>query len=151
MEPFKVLIELGLLDWSCIWLGFNRGWVSREDVYDYAISLLEGGEFSENVAILAGGRYLDEKEFESLILREIKSDDQVESLDKWRLAHLLSIASSSDSLDEKVCKLQEVYAEFGYPEDMMSCSIYSSEHICPLEVMNAVIKKLKQNMLPLQS
>ena len=66
MEPFKVLIELGLLDWSCIWLGFNRGWVSRENVYDYAISLLEGGEFSENVAILAGGRYLDEKEFESL-------------------------------------------------------------------------------------
>ena len=84
-------------------------------------------------------------------MREIKSDDQVESLDKWRLAHLLCIASSSDSLDEKVCKLQEVYAEFGYPEDMISCSIYSSEHVCPLEAMNAVIKKLKQKMLPFQS
>ncbi|MBM1185043.1 hypothetical protein H4P02_23240, partial [Pseudomonas lundensis] len=113
MEPFKVLIELGLLDWSCIWLGFNRGWVSRENVYDYAISLLEAGEFSENVAILAGGRYLDEKEFESLILREIKSDDQVESLGMLRSTCRAAAAS---------CNFPGTYSVIGRKVTEKSCT-----------------------------
>ena len=145
MDPLEVLGEFRLLDWSSIWLGYKRGWVRREDISEYAISQLGDESSSESVAILAGGNYLSDEEFEGIVLNEINSHDEAGSLDKWRLAFLLCTAASNDSYDEKVSKLQEVYAEFGYPEDMASCCIYSSDEVCPLEAMNAVVKDLKIN------
>ena len=145
MDPLEVLGEFRLLDWSSIWLGYKRGWVRREDICEYAISQLGDESSSESIAILAGGNYLSDEEFEGIVLNEINSHDEAGSLDKWRLAFLLCTAASNDSYDEKVSKLQEVYAEFGYPEDMASCCIYSSDEVCPLEAMNAVVKDLKIN------
>ena len=147
MDPLEVLDEFRLLDWSSIWLGYKRGWVRREDIYEYAISLLGNDNCSENIAVLAGGEYLSDKEFEDVILNEINNHDEARDLDKWRLAFLLCIAASHGSYDKKVSKLQEIYAEFGYPEDMASCSIYSSDEVCPLKAMNAVVKNLKKKLL----
>lgn len=144
MDPLEMLGECRLLDWSSIWLGYERVWLRREDICEYAISQFGDENCSENIAILAGGDYLSDEEFEGVILNEINGHDETGGLDKWRLAFLLCIAASHGSYDKKVSKLQEIYAEFGYPEDMASCSIYSSDDVCPLKAMSAVVKNLKK-------
>ena len=143
MPPIKIMIDLGLLCWSTILLGLKKGWVNREDVIDYAVSLLVKGNDDEDVAVMAGGESLSDDELFNLISNQIKSIDDLTDLDKWRLAHLLCIAESDDDEQLKIDKLQEVYANFDYPEDMTSCSIYSQDKIDPLVAMMRVIGELR--------
>ncbi|ASA57914.1 DUF2247 family protein [Vibrio gazogenes] len=147
MSPIKVLISLGLLCWATILLGLKKGWVSRKDVIDYAVALLVNGNENEDVAIIAGGESLEDDELFNLILNQIKqTDDTASALDKWRLAHLLNIAESDYDEQTKLDRLQEVYANFDYPEDMASCSIYSQDEIDPLVAMMQVIEELKSRL-----
>ncbi|EGU56401.1 hypothetical protein VINI7043_21066 [Vibrio nigripulchritudo ATCC 27043] len=147
MLPIKILINLGLLCWSTIHLGLKKGWVSRKDVTDYAVDLLINGNENENVAIIAGGDSLDDDEFFTLVSNHVRQpDDKASSLDKWRLAHLLNIAESDDNEQTKLDRLQEVYANFDYPEDMASCSIYSQDEIDPLVAMMQVIEELRSRL-----
>ena len=65
------------------------------------------------------------------------------NLNKLKLAALLSLKESTISNKEKCDRLQELYADFNYPDDMSECSIYSTSQISPLEGMNNLIAKLK--------
>jgi hypothetical protein len=143
MNPLKCFFSLGLMEWSTILLGFGKGWVGREDIIEYAFSQLLNGSESEDVAVLAGGRYLSDDELLGVVSKQIKISDDVADMDKWRLAFLLCIDLSGDSDERKIDRLQEVYADFGYPEDMALCSIYSQGSACPLVVMREVVGKLK--------
>ncbi|EJN27339.1 hypothetical protein PMI36_00611 [Pseudomonas sp. GM79] len=143
MDPLKCLISLGLMEWSTILLGFGKGWVGREDIIEYALSQLLNGSESEDVAVLAGGMCLSDEELLGLASKQIKISDDVADMDKWRLAFLLCIDLSGDSDEHKIDRLQEAYADFGYPEDMALCSIYSQGNACPLVVMREVVEKLK--------
>lgn len=147
MSPFKMLTGLGLMCWSTIFLGFGRGWVKRKDVFDYAITQLVSGGYadSEDVAIIAGGEYLSDDELCGLILKQIESTGGASDLDKWRLAFLLCIEASDDSDEDKINRLQEVYADFDYPEDMISCSVYSQDNISPLVAMRQVVEVLREH------
>lgn len=146
MSPIKILINLGLLCWSTILLGLKKGWVSRKDVIDYAVDLLVNGNEDEDVAIIAGGESLEDDELFNLISNQAKQSDNAAALDKWRLAHLLNIAESDDDEQTKLDRLQEVYANFDYPEDMASCSIYSQDEIDPLVAMTQIVEELKRRL-----
>lgn len=146
MSPIKILINLGLLCWSTILIGLRKGWVSRKDVIDYAVDLLVNGNEDEDVAIIAGGESLEDDELFNLISNQVKQSDNAAALDKWRLAHLLNIAESDDDEQTKLDRLQEVYANFDYPEDMASCSIYSQDEIDPLVAMTQVVEELKSRL-----
>lgn len=146
MSPIKILINLGLLCWSTILLGLRKGWVSRKDAIDYAIELLVNGNEDEDVVIIAGGETLEDDELLNLISEQVEQADIATALDKWRLAHLLSIAESDDDEQTKLDKLQEVYANFDYPEDMASCSIYSQDEIAPLIAMMQVVEELRRKL-----
>lgn len=150
MSPFKVLSELRLVCWSTIFLGFRKGWVKRSDVFDYAIALLMGGDTDQEIALIAGGEYLSDEELLELIEGKQLGKNAVSALDKWRLAFLLSIEWSDGSEEDKLCRLQEVYADFEYPEDMALCSIYSQGEVPPLVAMRWVVKKLQEELLPPQ-
>lgn len=147
MSPLKMMIGLGLMCWSTLVLGFRKGWVKRKDIFDYAIGQLMNGSDSEDVAVIAGGEYLSDDELIGLILNQIKESDSASDLDKWRLAFLLCIEASDDCDDGKVNRLQEVYADFGYPEDMASCSVYSRNDVSPLVAMSQVVGKLRKRFL----
>lgn len=147
MSPVKKLMDLGLLCWSTIFFGFKKGWVKQKDVIDYAVGLLMAGNDDETTALIAGGESLNDEELLNLISVQIDNKDEFAALDKWRLADLLCIAESEDSDQEKLDKLQEVYAKFEYPEDMESCSIYSRDEVDPLLAMMQVVKELKRRFL----
>ncbi|MHC8340462.1 DUF2247 family protein [Pseudomonas sp. HLT2-19-2] len=144
MSPLNVLISLGLACWSTIFFGFRKRWIRRDDVFEYAISQLLNGCESERVAIIAGGEYLSDEELLAIISKQMEMTDCVADMDKWRLAFLLCIDASDDSDENKINRLQEIYADFGYPEDMASCSIYSQDGVCPLVAMNQVVKRLRE-------
>ncbi|MGX1172913.1 DUF2247 family protein [Pseudomonas sp. R151218B TE3479] len=147
MSPFKILSELGLVCWSTIFLGFRKGWVKRSDVFDYAIGQLMSEDAGQEVALIAGGEYLSDEELLGLIEKKQQGQDTVSDLDKWRLAFLLCIGRSGDSEENKVFRLQEVYADFDYPEDMALCSVYSQGEVSPLVAMSWVVKKLQGQLL----
>ena len=146
MSPIKVLINLGLLCWPTILLGFGKGWVSRKDAIDYAVDLLIKGNDDEDVSIIAAGETLGDDELLNLISHQVEQSDSTNDLDKWRLAHLISIAESNDDEQTKLDRLQEVYADFNYPEDMASCSIYSQDATDPLLAMIQVVEELRSKL-----
>lgn len=147
MSPLKVLIDLGLMCWPVVFLGFRKGWVRRKDVFEYAVSLLVGGNKNEDVAVIAGGEYLGDDELLTLVSKQIERSDYAFDLDKWRLAFLLCIDGSDDCEQDKINRLQKVYADFDYPEDMASCSVYSQDDVCPLVAMRQVVKELQEKFL----
>lgn len=146
MSHHNALVKLGLMCWSTILLGYERGWIEREDIFNYAIAQLEGndGAYDECVAIIAGGDYLSDEELCGLMFSKMKGVSDCCDLDKWRLAFLLCIESLEASDEIKLIQLQEVYAEFNYPRDMISCSIYSQDNISPLVAMHQVVESLKR-------
>lgn len=146
MSPFKILIGLSLMCWSTIVFGFRRGWVKRSEIFDYAVTQLVNDSHadSEDVAIIAGGEYLSDDELLGLMSKQIERIDNASDLDKWRLAFLLWIEVSGDSDQDKINRLQEVYADFNYPEDMASCSVYSQDSISPLFAMGQVVEVLRE-------
>ncbi len=121
----------------------EKGWVNRKNAIDYAVDLLVNGNEDEAVMIIAGGETLEDEELFTLISSQVKPADKATDLDKWRLAHLLAIAKSDDDAQGKLDKLHEVYANFDYPEDMSSCSIYSQDEVDPLVAMMQVIEELR--------
>ncbi|MFK0089672.1 DUF2247 family protein [Pseudomonas sp. NPDC090755] len=144
MSPFEMLIKLDLMCWSTVVVGFGKGWMKRKDIFDYAISQLASGSNSVDVAVIAGGEYLSDGDLLDLILKQVKKTDCASDLDKWRLAFLLCIKSSEDCDESKVNRLQEIYADFDYPEDMASCSVYSQNDISPLVAMDQVVGELRE-------
>ncbi|MBV4495032.1 DUF2247 family protein [Pseudomonas sp. SWRI12] len=148
MSPFKILIGLGLMSWSTLVFGFRRGWVKREDIFDYAVNQLVSGSHAsnENVAIIAGGEDLSDDELIGLI-STLESTSRASDVDKWRLGFLLWIEALDGSYEEKINFLQEAYADFDYPEDMSSCSLYSQDEIPPLLAMRDVVAALKERFL----
>lgn len=145
MKPIEVLIQLSLLCWNTLFLGWKNGWASKKDIINYAVSLLseEKDENNETVSVIAGGDYLEDEELQTLV-SELVNDVKGDALDKWRLAHLICISEMSGTEQEKIDQLQEIYAKFDYPEDMSSCSIYAKDEIDPLAAMMQVTNNLRQ-------
>lgn len=147
MSPLGALISLGLAGWSTIFLGFRKHWIRRRDIFEYAMNQLLAGCESERAAIIAGGEYFSDEELLEIISQQMEMTDCVADTDKWRLAFLLSLEASNDNDENKINRLQEIYADFDYPEDMASCSIYSQDGLDPLVAMSQVVKRLKERFL----
>ena len=143
MDASEILQELGLLSWSVISCGFEKGWMTKKQVIDYAVKQVLKGESSSNIEIIAMGEDLNDHEFLSLVNSESKAGEEQFSLKSWRLAKLIVIDNSDKNDQEKIDRLQEVYSSFHYPEDMSSCSIYANDGIDPLIAMHNVIQNLK--------
>lgn len=157
--------SLGLIDWGTLSIGFSRGWVTRDDVYSYAIGKLksENSDDIAAVACLASGNGLDDESIRGLLDRlagERAEKDDI-AIEKWRLAHLLDLDEMNLEWSEKVERLEEIGMEFGYPPDMRLCTRYgpSQESIDaglasvddlstdPLDAMTQVIESLKRRLV----
>lgn len=167
-KAIDVLRQLGQLDWRTLFLGWRRRWATRSDVIDVALGWLEENpdEKDSRIARLAGGESLEDAELEAALASYVAahsgplpSDRDSVELDKWRLAHLRLLADSALDPEAKLARLEELYAEFDYPEDMAACSRYytsssQQEHgwavgdqcSSPLEAMEAVLEELSEKL-----
>lgn len=141
MSPIEMIKKIGLMSWSAAFLGLKRNFINKKNIADYAVERLLLNDDSEEIILLAGCESLDDGDVYFLLsgISVVNESD----IDKWRLVYLLMISESNFDNDKKINLLQNVYADFGYPEDMQNCSIYSMVKSDPLKEMNIVIKKLK--------
>ena len=145
MKPIDALRILSLVSWSMLYIGFQRGWVKKSDIADYATNQLSADmdNGDENIAVLASAYSLDDSEVLDLLLKVGGDEKYQNSIEKWRLAKLVALSESVLCEEEKLYKLQELYAEFDYPEDMAPCSVYSKDSVDPLVAMSELILALK--------
>lgn len=142
-----------MICWMSILVGLERFWVNRKDVTDYAIKFLSNRDNNENkydndITDLLVNEYSHHEleDFISNYIRKVYPNNYEElyrlAIKKWTLVHLLLIDDLDILENEKIEKLQEIYAYLDYPNDMHFCSIYSQGNKCPLVVMKDLIKKL---------
>lgn len=150
MSALSELQSLSHVSWPTLLIGLKKGWISKDAISDYATLLLttEQDKADPNVALLIATDSLSQDDIAQLI-NEICTTQGVDlrteepaSIEKWRLAHLSDIQDSPLPDEDKLAKLQELYAEFDYPEDMSACSIYHPGEISPLTALHQLIEQL---------
>lgn len=162
---------LGLMGWAVLAVGWDRGWVTREDVSRFAIDRLLSeavGADDMNTVMslaLAESEKLDHLDIEAVLERLIWDSfdrEKASGEDKWRLVFLIALDAEPLEWEAKVTKLQELMAEFGYPPDMNRCFRYGPSQFVidagsaspvdlkrdPLEEMKHVIGELKERLSP---
>jgi hypothetical protein len=146
MNVYNELKNLKFVSWPVLLFGLEMEIISKKDIEDYAMDLLNKNNTYLNILLLADASRYDIEDLKVMLLEQIKKEtfNNKEELDKLKLAAMVSIDSSIFSEEKKCEMLQEVYAMFDYPEDMLDCSIYSQSSVPPLQAMNILVKKLKQ-------
>ncbi len=131
LTPIEILKSLGLLSWSTLAVGWERGWVIKANLGDYATEQLQCETSDADLgpmATLSSANHLNEADIDKPLkqLADSATEGDQTALDKWRLAMLIALQSKQLDWDEKVTRLEELGAEFGYPPDMHLCSRYVS-------------------------
>ncbi len=156
MLIFNVMQKFELVDWYTLLVGLKHGWCSKNNLINYGEKVIEqtaDDVIDENLAMIASGEALAVDELVRLVLQFLSCHKKImnqkieaNAVEKWRFAHLYCLLKSGESEQQKIDKLQEIYAEFGFPEDMSSCSIYSNDSIDPLIATENVVRTLLQQL-----
>jgi hypothetical protein len=163
-RPIDIIKSLRILDLEVIFVGWNRGWITRDDLVNYAFDQI-GPESKDDFAflsLLTNAANMHDDSIRDLLVRLVEKQPQHNSLalDKWRLGYLLELNNLDLSWNEKVTRLEEIGVEFGFPPDMEHCTHYgpsqkaiddgnsSKEDLLkdPLDEMQQVIAKLKKGL-----
>jgi len=167
-QAIDVLRQLNQLDWHTLLVGWWRRWVKRIDIIDFAVSWLlqHPNEEDSRILQLADGESLEDAELEATLADYVEavsgalpSDRSSIEVDKWRLAHLRLLVDSTLDSEAKLNRLEELYAEFDYPEDMAACSRYyispsqqqrgwavGDQCPSPLDAMRVVLRELSEEL-----
>lgn len=151
VSPFGVLQLLGLLTWKTVSTGWERRWTSKPDVESYATERLAHHVDAADLpatAALAMARSLDDLRIADQLQRLSagESENTETALTKWRLSKLVALREEELGWEEKVDRLEELCAEFGFPPDMQRCSRYATGNQDPLEALNEVIVGLSRQL-----
>ena len=128
-----LLRDLGLLNWPTLFVGWKRRLVSRADLVDFAVAwLLEHpNEDDARIVEMASGGHLDDAELTVLLGEYVEmttsaygEGEYSSYLDRWRLAEVWILAMSELDEETKLDRLEQLYADYDYPEDMARCSRY---------------------------
>lgn len=113
------------IDWHDVYWGLKKDFLDLEDVRDYALKCLEFDDFScEEINDLAWKK--DDKllvfdYIEKIMKKKDKANNEdidEKSKIKWQYCIIKSLRGSVLEYDVLSSKLDELYADFDYPEDM---------------------------------
>ena len=155
MSAFEIMKNAKLIDWHALIIGLEHGWCEKKNLITYAEECLREakGEIDSDLINIVAGESIDNEQIISICLHYIGSQKKPLSiekkhtaLEKWRFAHLTSLLESKKSEEKKINELQELYGQFGFPDDMASCSIYKNDNINPLIAAKNVVQKLTKQI-----
>jgi hypothetical protein len=146
--------EAGMLDWATLLVGLYERWLTREDAVAFAVNWLVANpdESDDQIIELAGLDYASDREIRELVAKVaqrnsafIETDEEryKSEMEKWRFAHLKILDEAKLPDSQKIDELQQLIADFGYPQDMADCSIYGTPGIDPLSALKKVIANLR--------
>lgn len=158
MLVFDVMKKLKLLDWYTLLVGLERGWCKKENLISYGEECInqkaDNEEIDNNLITIISEKSLSSDDLVAIVLKfltaqkkPMQQDENFKAIEKWRLAHLYLLLQEENYSDQKkIDVLQELYAQFGFPDDMTACSIYSKDEIDPLTAAKNVVEKLSQQL-----
>lgn len=148
---------------SATWLTgrpWRSAWINKDAVSEHAFKLLSAGQQDSDIAVLAGSDALSDDKVVALLATLCKKEGidlqekQSHALEKWRLAMLSDLQHSSFANEDKIERLQELYAEFGYPDDRphaastrKTMSIQSMHYIKSSRLWNSALSATPANKL----
>lgn len=112
-------------DWNTVYVGLKLSLLELEEVQNYAVSIIENTETSNEIIMeLAWG--IEEQRLEESIRsllenKDIQEDSKEFELEerKWRYCILKQISNKYSGKDI-LSKINDIFTHFGYPNDMMS-------------------------------
>jgi hypothetical protein len=148
--------------WATIQVGWELGLLSIDEVHKFALDFSEShpdvmNEYISEIIFLT-----DRNEIRN-VLKKILSSLELEfptlhsslwnrEWQKWRYHVLRNIVDQTQDTEELLIKIEGIYADFGYPEDMKSFIYYmpADEEVADLNPENArrvLIKRLKNFLM----
>jgi hypothetical protein len=107
--------------WAALKQGVSEGWISRANVVAHAVHLLERDlQASDDVVLLAGLTQDELLDVDELLDRLAVGEEAPADSDYWRRRALRWLYEHRDEVDDPLGVVEEIYAHFGYPEDMAS-------------------------------
>ena len=169
-RPVDVLTHLGLLDWPTLTVGARRGWATAADVAEFATNWLVEHPADNDPRILelamvdaSGGEGVLTL-LDAYVVSTTGASPGYEisrEVDRWRLASLKLLVDSDSEPEAIFGEFEELYAEFGYPEDMAPCGRYfespaqqrhgwtiGDQEESPIECMRGLINSLEAKLCP---
>lgn len=164
MKEFNLLNSCDLVSPDVLYLGYHRLWINTQELSNYACDRMLAGDNSETICYLAGLLSDDDKFSIKQYLQDWTQQQvsksflyESEAADRWRYAFLKMILEKQLSYEQKVEKIQEVFADFAYPHDMIRCTPYFSSRDDfpefrepsrgPLEETKILVTKLEARLL----
>lgn len=153
MSAFEIMKRADLLDWHTLLVGLEHGWCTKDKLIEHAEEYLRHvtSGVDENLISIVTGESISDDELIAISRRFIQAHGaplsqkiEKESLEKWRFAHLCSLLESNKTDQIKIDEIQDLYSQFGFPEDMTSCSIYNDTGIDPLVSAKCVTQNLEK-------
>ncbi len=153
INAISILESEELISWPTLLVGWKERLIERTDIIRSAVMWLSAheSETCQSIILLASAEEDSNSNLESYLTEAVRlksdfnSDDKnayTYEKDKWRLAYLILLQAEDLSYDSKYEKLQTLYVQFGFPDDMQACSGY--EPMDPIEAMDLVIDNLKR-------
>ena len=151
MSVSSILVSEGLLDWPTALVGLRRGWMTPTDVSELAVVRIveASGEIDSDVAELTSAAGLALVDVEHHLVSLVERCPVVEeetAVRRWLLATLIDVDGAGLDEDATLARLQEVYAEFGFPEELRYVSPYNltfDEWACEPQVGSAASSPLE--------
>ncbi len=166
MSVSSILMSEGLLDWPTALVGVRRGWMTPTDVSDLAVARIveASGEIDSDVAELTSATGLPLVDLEDHLVSLVERCPVVEeetAVRRWLLATLIDVDGAELDEETTLARLQNIYAEFGFPEELRYVSPYnltfdewaSEPHVgnamsAPLEWFRRSVHELRASLAP---
>ncbi|QDG52175.1 DUF2247 family protein [Persicimonas caeni] len=136
-------------NWNSLKVGWDLGFIGAKDVVDFATDFLcrHPSEERDAVIDLAGAEASEDKLVRQTLSMlapgaEKSSSRSSVSRDAWLLSSLLAVREAELSEREMLEQLAEIYADFGYPEEMEDCVYYMPSDRAPIEAFRELIASL---------
>ena len=153
MKPFNILYNHKMMDWGALLYGMEEGHVTLHDINNYAQDLLDNTERDSpdfySISLIASSQ--DWTETKDLVKQLSKTNPEEQighmSMKKWQFAFLKNILESTFLKDhEKIERIQSLYSDLLYPENMRNCSIYTQNKADPIEECKKIIHQLDEEL-----
>jgi hypothetical protein len=130
MSVSSILSSEGLLDWPTALVGVRRGWMTPTDVSDLAVARVihEDATVDSDIAELTRAAALPLSDVEDRLVSLAEGCPVVEeetAVRRWLLAALIDVDRAALGKEATLARLQDLYAEFGFPEELRYVSPYN--------------------------
>ena len=170
MTRSSILCAYGLLDWPTVLSGLRRGWMTKAEIAAFATSEIEAApatssELLANLAALTRADDLADMDVLDLVTALAVTSGQGQSGGsdaerRWLFASMEEVERAGRSEDWMVARLQEIYAEFGFPEELRFTSSYNftqeerrsylsegAMSSSPVECFSAALSEIRSSLL----